>query len=72
MLFGNELFILDSNWTLKAIDEDDLRQLIKKINKLEAIDTKEFSSSAPKFQIVLTLLHSILPFCCLLWLRQRS
>jgi BRCT domain type II-containing protein len=39
MLFGNELLIMDSNWTLKAIDEDDLKQLIKKINTLKAIDT---------------------------------
>jgi hypothetical protein len=61
MLFDNELLIMDSNWTLKAIDEDDLKQLIKKINTLKAIDTKEFSSSAPTFQIVWTLLHSILP-----------
>jgi hypothetical protein len=60
MSFGNELLIMDSNWTLKAIDEDDLKQLIKKINTLKAIDTKEFSSSAPIFQIVWTLLHSIL------------
>jgi hypothetical protein len=61
MLFDNELLIMDSNWTLKAIDEDDLKQLIKKINMLKAIDTKEFSSSAPTFQIMRTLLHSILP-----------
>jgi hypothetical protein len=60
MLFGNELLIMDSNWTLKAVDEDDLKQLIKKINTLKAIDTEEFSSSAPTFQIVWTLLHSIL------------
>jgi hypothetical protein len=52
---------MDSNWTLKAIVEDDLKQLIKKINTLKAIDTEEFSSSAPTFQIVWTLLHSILP-----------
>jgi hypothetical protein len=52
---------MDSNWTLKAIDEDDLKQLIKKTNMLKAIDTEEFSSSAPTFQIVWTLLHSILP-----------
>jgi hypothetical protein len=51
---------MDSNWTLKAI-EDDLKQLIKKINMLKAIDTEEFSSSAPTFQIVWTLLHSIFP-----------
>jgi hypothetical protein len=61
MLFGNELLIMDSNyWTSKAIDEDDLKQLIKKINTLKAIDTEEFSSSAPTFQIVWTLFHSIL------------
>jgi hypothetical protein len=52
---------MDSNRTLKAIVEDDLKQLIKKINTLKAIDTEEFSSSAPIFQIVWTLLHSILP-----------
>jgi hypothetical protein len=52
---------MDLNWTLKAIVEDDLKQLIKKINTLKAIDTEEFSSSAPTFQIVWTLLHSILP-----------
>jgi hypothetical protein len=52
---------MDLNWTLKAIDEDDLKQLIKKINTLKAIDTEEFSSSAPTFQIMWTLLHSILP-----------
>jgi hypothetical protein len=52
---------MDSNWTLKAIDEDELKQLIKKINTLKAIDTEEFSSSAPTFQMVWTLLHSILP-----------
>jgi hypothetical protein len=52
---------MDSNRTLKAIVEDDLKQLIKKINTLKAIDTEEFSSSAPTFQIVWTLLHSILP-----------
>jgi hypothetical protein len=51
---------MDSNWTLKAIVEDDLKQLIKKINTLKANDTEEFSSSAPTFQIVWTLLHSIL------------
>jgi uncharacterized membrane protein len=47
--------------TLKAIVEDDFKQLIKIINTLKAIDTEEFSSSAPTFQIVWTLLHSILP-----------
>jgi hypothetical protein len=52
---------MDSNWTLKAIDEDELKQLIKKINTLKTIDTKEFSSSAHTFQIVWTLLHNILP-----------
>jgi hypothetical protein len=52
---------MGSNWTLKAIVEDDLKQLIKKINTLKANDTEEFSSSAPTFQIVWTLLHSILP-----------
>jgi hypothetical protein len=52
---------MDSNWNLKAIDDDDLKKLIKKINMLKAIDTKEFSSSAHTFQIVWTLLHSILP-----------
>jgi hypothetical protein len=52
---------MDSNWTLNAIDKDDLKQLIKKINTLKAINTKEFSSSAPTFQIVWTILHSILP-----------
>jgi hypothetical protein len=52
---------MGSNWTLKAIVEDDLKQLIKKINMLKTIDTEEFSSSAPTFQIVWTLLHSILP-----------
>jgi hypothetical protein len=51
---------MDLNWTLKAIVEDDLKQLIKKINTLKAIDTEEFSSSAPTFQIVWTLLHNIL------------
>jgi hypothetical protein len=61
MLFGNELLTMDSNWTLKSINEDDLKQLIKKINTLKAIDTEEFSSSAPTFQIVWTLLHNILP-----------
>jgi hypothetical protein len=61
MLFSNKLLIMYSNWTLKAIDEDDLKQLIQKINTLKAIDTEEFSSSAPTFQIVWTLLHSILP-----------
>jgi hypothetical protein len=61
MLFSNELLIMDSNWALKAIDEDDLKQLIKKINTLKAFDAEEFSSSAPTFQIVWTLLHSILP-----------
>jgi hypothetical protein len=30
---------MDSNWTLKAIIEDDLKQLIKKINMFKAIDT---------------------------------
>jgi hypothetical protein len=52
---------MDSNWTLKTIDEDDLKQLINKINTLKEIDTKEFSNSAPTFQIVWTLLHSIFP-----------
>ena len=52
---------MDLNWTLKAIDEDDLKQLIKKFNMLKAIDIEEFSSSAPTFQILWTLLHSILP-----------
>jgi hypothetical protein len=47
--------------TFKAIVEGDLKQLIKIINTLRAIDTEEFSSSAPIFQIVWTLLHSILP-----------
>jgi hypothetical protein len=47
--------------TFKAIVEDDFKQLIKIINTLKAIDTEEFSSSAPTFQIVWTLLHSILP-----------
>jgi hypothetical protein len=46
--------------TFKAIVEDDFKQLIKIINTLKAIDTEEFSSSAPTFQIVWTLLHSIL------------
>jgi hypothetical protein len=35
--------------------------LIKKNNTFKAIDTNEFSSSAPTFHIVWTLLHSILP-----------
>jgi hypothetical protein len=61
MLFSNELLIMDSNWALKAIHEDDLKQLIKKINTLKTIDTNGFSSSAPTFQIVWTLLHSIFP-----------
>jgi hypothetical protein len=52
---------MDSNWTLKAIVEDDLKKLIKEINTLKAIDTEELSSIAPTFQIVWTLLHSILP-----------
>jgi hypothetical protein len=30
---------MDSNWTLKAIIEDDLKHLIKKINMFKAIDT---------------------------------
>jgi hypothetical protein len=47
--------------TFKAIVEGDFKQLIKIINTLRAIDTEEFSSSAPTFQIVWTLLHSILP-----------
>jgi hypothetical protein len=47
--------------TFKAIVEGDFKQLIKIINTLKAIDTKEFSNSAPTFQIVWTLLHSILP-----------
>ena len=45
----------------KAILEGDFKQLKKIINTLKAIDTEEFSSSAPTFQIELTLLHSILP-----------
>jgi hypothetical protein len=61
MLFSNELFIMDSNWALKTIDEEDLKQLIQRINTHKAIDTEEFSNSAPTFQIVWTLLHSILP-----------
>jgi hypothetical protein len=28
---------MDSNWTLKAFVEDDLKQLIKKINMLKAL-----------------------------------
>jgi uncharacterized membrane protein len=52
---------MNSNLTLKSIDEDDLKQLIKKINTLKAIDTEEFSSNALTFQIVWILLHSILP-----------
>jgi hypothetical protein len=35
--------------------------LIKKNNTFKAIDTNEFSTSAPTFHIVWTLLHSILP-----------
>ena len=41
--------------TLKAIVEDDFKQFIKIINMLKAIDTEEFSNSAPTFQIVWTL-----------------
>jgi hypothetical protein len=48
--------------TFKAIVEGDFKQLIKIINTLKAIVTEEFSSSAPTFQIVWTLLHSNLPF----------
>jgi hypothetical protein len=47
--------------TLKAIVEGDFKHLIKIISTLKAIDTEEFSSSAPTFQFVWTLLHSILP-----------
>jgi hypothetical protein len=47
--------------TFKAIVGGDFKQLIKIINTLKAIDTEEFSSSAPTFHIVWTLLHSILP-----------
>jgi hypothetical protein len=49
MLCSNELLIMDSNWTLKAIDEEDLKQLVQRINILKVIYTKEFSSSAPTF-----------------------
>jgi hypothetical protein len=48
--------------TFKAIVEGDFKQLIKINNTLKAIVTEEFSSSAPTFQIVWTLLHSILQF----------